>query len=200
MPNTYISSKATFNPKLPLRSVLIIPFILQIFTAVGLVGWLSFRNGREAVNEVATQLRSEIAARVEQKVLSLLEVPHQINRINDSAMAQGYLNLDSPIETSVRARRYFWRQIQEFDSISYNSYGNQEREFIGASRSASQDSIEIALSGRDTDYTLEKHAIDEDGNLTLRSETPNYNPVKRHGYDTANKKGKNACTNGYVWK
>jgi PAS domain S-box-containing protein len=200
MPNTYINSKANFHPKLPLRSVLIIPFILQIFTAVGLVGWLSFRNGREAVNEVAAQLRTEIAARVEQKVLSLLEVPHQINRINANAIAQGYLNLDSPIETSVRARRYFWRQIQEFDSISYNYYANQEREFIGASRSASQDGIEIALSGRDTNYTLEKHAIDENGNLTLRSQTPNYNPVTRPWYETAVKAKKAVWTDAYVWK
>jgi len=200
MPNTYISSKATFHQKLPLRSVLIIPFILQIFAAVGLVGWLSFRNGRQAVNEVATQLRTQIAARVEQKMLSLLEVPHQINRINASAMTEGYLNLDSPVETSVRARRYFWRQIQEFDSISYNYYGNQEREFIGASRTSSQDGIEIALSGRDTGYTLEKHAIDEEGNLTLRSETPNYNPVKRPWYETAVKAGKAVWTDAYVWK
>ena len=200
MPNTYINLKGNFHPKVPLRSVLIIPFILQIFTAVGLVGWLSFRNGRSAVNEVAAQLRTEIAARVEQKVLSLLEVPHQINRINANAIAQDYLNLDSPIETSVRARRYFWHQIQEFDSISYSYYANQEREVIGASRSLARDGIEIALSGRNTDYTLETYAIDESGNLTLLFEEPNYNPITRDWYATAVKAGKAVWTDVYVWK
>ncbi len=43
--------------KLPLRLVLVVPFLLQLFLAVGLTGWLSFRHGREAVDDVATSLR-----------------------------------------------------------------------------------------------------------------------------------------------
>lgn len=39
--------------KVPLRIVLIVPFVLQIFGTVGLVGYLSLRNGRKAVNDVA---------------------------------------------------------------------------------------------------------------------------------------------------
>lgn len=50
--------------QLPLQAVLIVPFVLQIFAAVGLVGYLSFRNGQKAVNDVATQLRSEVSDRV----------------------------------------------------------------------------------------------------------------------------------------
>jgi len=36
--------------KLPLGVVLIVPFVLEIVGAVGLVGYLSFRNGQKAVN------------------------------------------------------------------------------------------------------------------------------------------------------
>ncbi|MDG2618162.1 hypothetical protein P7L53_18125 [Thermoleptolyngbya sichuanensis XZ-Cy5] len=46
---------------LPLRSFLVLPFALQIFAAVGLTGWLSIRNGQRAVNDVASQLRIEVA-------------------------------------------------------------------------------------------------------------------------------------------
>ncbi|WP_287295851.1 hypothetical protein, partial [Moorena sp. SIO2C4] len=46
--------------KVSLGTVLIVPFVLQIFTAVGLVGYLSFRNGEKAVNKLALQLQSEI--------------------------------------------------------------------------------------------------------------------------------------------
>ncbi|MGK7922657.1 MAG: hypothetical protein AB4080_21905, partial [Trichodesmium sp.] len=42
---------------IPLQSILIVPFVVQIFAAVGLTGWLSLRNGQQAVNEVTTQLR-----------------------------------------------------------------------------------------------------------------------------------------------
>jgi hypothetical protein len=52
-----VSGKAT------LRTVIIVPFILQILGAVGLVAYLSFRNGQQAVNDVASQLRREISDR-----------------------------------------------------------------------------------------------------------------------------------------
>ncbi len=48
----------------PLSLVLIVPFVLQIFAAVGIVGYLSFRNGQKAVNDLATQLQAEVSARV----------------------------------------------------------------------------------------------------------------------------------------
>jgi hypothetical protein len=51
--------------RLPLRTVLIVPFVLQMAGTVGLVGYLSFRNGQQAVNDVASQLRNEISDRIE---------------------------------------------------------------------------------------------------------------------------------------
>ncbi len=51
--------------KIPLHIILVVPFVFQIFGAVGIVGYLSFRNGQRAVNEVATQLLQEVNARVE---------------------------------------------------------------------------------------------------------------------------------------
>ena len=42
-----------------LRLILVLPFILQIVGAVGLVGYLSFKNGEEAVKDLANQLMVE---------------------------------------------------------------------------------------------------------------------------------------------
>ncbi|TAG55098.1 MAG: hypothetical protein EAZ28_23400 [Oscillatoriales cyanobacterium] len=57
------SSQASIFNKLigsaPLRAVLIVPFVLQIMGAVGIVGYLSFRNGQKAVNDLASQLRTD---------------------------------------------------------------------------------------------------------------------------------------------
>src|SRR4028118_1149711 len=66
--------------KLPLRTVLIVPFILQIVGAVGLVGYLSFRNGQKAVNNLASQLMSEVSLRVKQNLQAYVTTPHQINQ------------------------------------------------------------------------------------------------------------------------
>jgi hypothetical protein len=52
--------------KIPLRAVLVVPFVLQIFAAVGLVGYLSFRNGKRSVNDVATQVRTQVSARAKE--------------------------------------------------------------------------------------------------------------------------------------
>ncbi|NEU81847.1 hypothetical protein [Nostoc sp. UIC 10630] len=41
--------------RLPLRSLLIVPFVLQIFAAVGLTGYISLRNGQKAVNDVSVK-------------------------------------------------------------------------------------------------------------------------------------------------
>ncbi|MFH7027385.1 MAG: hypothetical protein ACHBN1_18775 [Heteroscytonema crispum UTEX LB 1556] len=52
--------------KVPLRAVLIVRFVLQIFAAVGLTGYISLRNGQKAVNDLASQLRSEVNSRIDQ--------------------------------------------------------------------------------------------------------------------------------------
>ena len=42
--------------QIPLGWILVVPFVLQIVAAVGLTGWLSFRNGQKAVNDVANPI------------------------------------------------------------------------------------------------------------------------------------------------
>ncbi|MGC1198223.1 MAG: hypothetical protein WA882_15120, partial [Geitlerinemataceae cyanobacterium] len=76
----------------PLRTVLIVPFILQIVGAVGLVGYLSFRTGQKAVNEVADRLLDEITARVEQNLQNYLRLPHEINQNNAMLLRLGKLD------------------------------------------------------------------------------------------------------------
>ncbi len=194
-------TKSLNKTQLPLGLILIIPFVLQISAAVGLVGYLSLINGRQAVNDVATQLRSQISDTVEQKVLSFLAVPHQINQINADLIRQGYLNIDSPIETSERLRGYFWRQIQHFDSVSYIYYANEQRELIGAWRRSSSNSILIGRSGSSTNYKVQEYLPDELGNVqSILFETPNYNPPETIWYTTAVQAGQAAWTPVYGWQ
>lgn len=60
------------NRKLLLRTTLVMPFVLQIVTAVGLTGYLSFINGRKTVNDLSTQLQSETTARVQERLDNFL--------------------------------------------------------------------------------------------------------------------------------
>ncbi|WP_341734792.1 hypothetical protein [Microcoleus sp. EPA2] len=51
------------------------PFVVQIVAAVGTVGYLSFRSGEKAVNDMAVLLQEEVSDRTKQQVISYLERP-----------------------------------------------------------------------------------------------------------------------------
>lgn len=59
----------TVTKQMPLRLILVVPFVLQIFVAVGLTGYLGIRNGQKSINNVVSQLRSETSNRINQQIL-----------------------------------------------------------------------------------------------------------------------------------
>ncbi|HHP7243423.1 MAG TPA: hypothetical protein ACFE0H_01920, partial [Elainellaceae cyanobacterium] len=65
-----------WSKRVPIRAVLVVPFILQISAIVGITGWLSWRNGQEAIHNIASELEDEVSQRIEQKLESHLRVPH----------------------------------------------------------------------------------------------------------------------------
>ncbi|MEM9977585.1 MAG: histidine kinase, partial [Cyanobacteria bacterium P01_D01_bin.2] len=79
--------------KLPLRYLLVFPFLLQTSTVVGVVGWLSFQSGQRAVNDLANQLIKKSERLVQQHLDSFLSVPHQINRLSESAISADIIDL-----------------------------------------------------------------------------------------------------------
>src|SRR6476646_9615479 len=101
-------------PKIRLRSALILPFVLQIFLAVGLTAYLSLQSGQKAVNDIASQLRHEIATRVEQNLQTYLAAPHLVNQINADAVSLGQLNM----EDMAAWERHIWRQKKQFNSVN----------------------------------------------------------------------------------
>jgi hypothetical protein len=105
---------ASRSGKLSLRNVLVVPFVLQILAAVGCVGYLSYRNGERIVNDIVSQLRQEVSARVYERVQTYLEAPPLVNQINQDAVPLGVLNFDD-LE---QARPYFWKQVLQFKSVT----------------------------------------------------------------------------------
>ena len=94
MPLPRFASKTSQHQiKIPLRHVLVASFVLQIVAAVGIVGYLSFRNGERAVQELAQKLIAETGKRVEEKLTSFLEPIHSVNQLNAEAIDRAELNL-----------------------------------------------------------------------------------------------------------
>lgn len=114
---------------LPLQLVLVVPFVLQIFAAVGLVGYLSFKNGQKAVNDLADQLMARTNDSVDQHLTSYLSIPQRLNQINEDAVQMGLLD----VRDRKTIARYFCHQMQAYD-LSYLSLQLPTGEALGAAR------------------------------------------------------------------
>ncbi|UBF23835.1 hypothetical protein K9N68_18980 [Kovacikia minuta CCNUW1] len=113
----------------PLQIVLIVPFVLQIFGAVALVGYLSFENGQRAVNNLAEQLIDRTSDVINEHLNSYLSVPQRLNQINASAIRRGILD----VRNSEVLGKYFWDQMQAHD-LTFVGIGLTTGEGIGAIR------------------------------------------------------------------
>ena len=191
------SSPATWlnrlNHPVPLRWLLVIPFVLQIFAAVGLTGYLSIRNGSHAIDDLVKRLQEKTVSRVDNHLDNYLALPHQILE----------LNLDI-LETELIDRndieglgRHFWKQSQVFPQFSYIGYYLQDNTGVGAGRWLEDYDVLISLnpSGDIQDYS---YATDEKGNLTeLVYEAP-YEATTDSWYIDALNAGKAAWSDAYA--
>src|SRR6476646_5676721 len=181
------------KPKaLPLQLVLIVPFVLQIFGAVGLVGYLSFRNGQKAVNELAEQLMERTSNTVEQHLDSYLSVPHKVAQINADAIRMGLLD----VRDRQTVGKYFWHQMQAYD-VSYIGIGLTTGEGVGAARydgkTVTMDDWSAQAPKNWTSY-----ALDSQGDRTRVLETLDWNNFEQPWYTGPVKAGKPIWSPIYV--
>jgi len=179
------ASKVSGN--VPLRVILVVPFVLQILGAVGLVGWLSLRNGQHAINDVTTQLRSEISARIQQHFHNYLATPLLINQLNVDAIRLGQLDVKNERELE----RHFFRQAQRFPGVGYIYFGNNRGEFIGVAR-LDDGTLQIQVSDKTTNGEGHRYATNAQGDRTkrLRITSTSFDSRKRPWYKNAAQTGK----------
>jgi signal transduction histidine kinase/DNA-binding NarL/FixJ family response regulator len=181
--------------KMPLRLILIVPFVIQIFAAVGLVGYLSFINGQKAVNDLAQQLMSKVNILVDQHLDTYLAIPHQINQINVDAKELRMLNL----QDFQQAGRYFWKQMRVFN-IGYNSFANPQGEFIGVERLDNGNLLINEVSVQKGIGELYVYTTDNQGNRRELTAVKNYDPRLEAWYTDAVKAGKPVWSQIYQWE
>lgn len=171
---------------LSLRLILVVPFLLQISLAVGLTGYLSVRNGRQAVNHVATQLRQEVATRIDQKLDDYLDDPHLVNRLNRDAVNLGYLD---PTDLEALNQHFFY-QAKLFPTVESIFWGSEAEQFIGTA-SFNDHEYQWMEAGQHLGGGIRFYAVDQQGNPTqLLNEVPNFPIRDRPWYTAAVKAGK----------
>ena len=112
------------TPHFSLRTVLIVPFVLQIFAAVGLTGYLSLKNGEKAVNELASKLREEVSQRIDLHLHGYMNTPKQLAQLNAEAIDMKLLDTNN----REQLEQFFWKQVKTFN-IGMSMYGFPNGDF-----------------------------------------------------------------------
>jgi signal transduction histidine kinase/ActR/RegA family two-component response regulator len=177
-----------------LRLILIAPFILQLFAAVGLTGYLSMRNGQQAVDKLAQQLQDEIGNRIDQHLDSYLEVPKQINRQNDTLFRTGLLD---PLDFET-VGKHFWHQVSLYN-VNYIQFGTTNGEYIGAGdygdRQVKIEEIPLGKPG-----TTFQYAVNTVGDRTKLLEQGEFEPRNEPWYTVPKDTQKPAWGTVYNWE
>lgn len=183
-----MDQKLKSGRKISLRSLLIIPFVLQIVGAVGLVGYLSFRNSHRAVNDVAAQLRSELTARIEQELRNYIQTPFQITEINATSLAHGEIQL-----TQMEDVYAFWQQAQAFPNTHMIYCGGEtDGAFLSIARTDDSNfPLRLQYSNPATGYLQHYYPLDTKGEISTRTKIDQrrYDPRSRPWYKSAKASG-----------
>ncbi|MGB3511872.1 MAG: ATP-binding protein [Microcoleaceae cyanobacterium] len=183
---------AQFSGKVPLRITLIVPFVMQIFGVVSLVGYISMKNGQRAVNDVVTQLLNEQVARIEQSLESYLHVPHQVNQINAAAIRNGQLDL----ENTSQLEKYFWQQLQIFDVLTFTGLGLENKVNLGAERFDNY-TLTLRVSTPESNYIFETYSTNQFGDRVELLSSIKFDPRTRPWYKAAVVSGKSTWSKIY---
>ena len=165
--------------RLTLRRVLILPFLIQIFVIVGLTGWLSFRNGQQAVNDVASQLRTEVTARIHDRLEAFVETPQLVNKLSVAAIDQGLVDLDDADALELM----FWQQINTFVPVTHSYVGLEDGYMHGARTFG--DHYQVFVIDDSTGGLRRNYIADENGERTELEREYEYDPRGRPWYTGA---------------
>lgn len=133
--------------KLPLRTVLIVPLVVQIVGTVGLVGYLSFKSGQQSVEDIAQQLMTQVGERVSDRLTTYLKAPQNAVAANHLAVQQGILD----IKNFEQLQQQFWQQITLNPSLESLYFTNEAGEEIAYGKIQSEEVVKQAekLTGED---------------------------------------------------
>ncbi|MDJ0687332.1 MAG: diguanylate cyclase [Xenococcaceae cyanobacterium MO_188.B32] len=172
--------------KLPLRFVLIVPFIIQIIITVGLTGYFSWRNGQKTVESLAMRLSREVTSHIEEHVYQYTHIPSLFLKINQANVKAGNLDLNN----LANLERTFWLQTQLTEQITTLYFGNDKGEFVEVDMT---EEPKVAIRSEFTAPLWEIYNLNDRGNKIELIKKEEYDPRSRPWYRAAIEQG------GLVW-
>lgn len=175
------------------------PFILQLVTIVGLVGYWSFRNGQQAVNELVINLQNQTTQRINQHLDCYLSTARQVNEINATAVSSGLFNLQDQDSLG----RFFWKQAKLYQ-FGYILFGAKTGEYVDVGRPLTYplelitERIDAKRYGTNRLYIYEP---DSQGNRGRLIDSENTYPFQKEAwYTEVMRNRKPQWTSVYTWQ
>jgi signal transduction histidine kinase len=179
----------------PLKTVLAIAGIVQVLSAIGLVGYLSYRSSTEALESLADRVLDQVSDRVLEHLDRFTTIPKTVTEINQRDIETQRL----PAEDLAPWSTHLIRQSSIFDSVSYIYFGNRlgeyaevkiykERMFRLGKSVGTQDDPEIAM-----------YKVQPSGELGDLVERKKYDPRPRPWFRAAVELGKPTWTPIYAF-
>ncbi len=185
--------KSKFNLSLPLPLVLVLPFLLQIFAAVTMTGYLSFKHSQKSIQHLAEQLMLEMEGHIDEHLATYLATPHQINQLNKNALDLKQIDFQD-LRTM---ERHFWQQSQIFKQVSYIQFGSVNGEFVGLEVN---DNGTVRYQVTEFSKSLKTYDINRNGDRSVYlNASPNYDPRDRPWYKVPREANRPAWTDIYSW-
>lgn len=173
---------------MPLRLVLIVPFVLQSCIAVGVTGWLSFRSGQQTIQEIVTRLQQEVSERIIRYTQNYLAIPISINQLNASEFRAKQLD---PYNTNQLSHHFVDLHHVFRQGINHISFGSQNGTYVAVRRSRGQHPFEVLLVTSNAPGQLHTYYADDRGDLIRKRRISlDYDPRQRPWYRQAVQAGK----------
>ena len=183
---------------LPLRLLLVLPFALQIFAAVGITGYLSLKNGRESVEDMASQLEEEVGERISLHLDGYMSAPTKLVQSNLDLLEMGLLEAEDVEDIG----SLFW-QSRQIHNVGFVMLGTESGYYADSGYDPSVDSVVISeiAPGKNGDNNQYAYKASEIGERTELAFDPDiYDFQSESWYPESIEAGTPIWSSVYAWE
>ncbi|PSN20836.1 hybrid sensor histidine kinase/response regulator [filamentous cyanobacterium CCP5] len=183
---------------LPLRMILVVPFALQVFAAVGITGYLSLRHGRSAIEDLASQIETEVSQRIDLHLDTYMSAPIKIVKNHVNLFRLGLLDSED-----VRTLGNLFWQDRQIHEVGFIMFGTQTGYYADSGYDPSVDSVVISeispkWNGNQDQYVYKS---DTQGNRTELAFPPgSYQFQEESWFPESIQAGKPVWSSVYAWE
>ncbi|MGL5082890.1 MAG: ATP-binding protein [Microcoleaceae cyanobacterium] len=170
--------------KLPLRTALVLPFLIQIVGAVGLVGYLSYRSGQSVVNQLVIRLSQEASEQIENHIYSQLDRPITVLDVILSSIANN--ELDPTDFTQLRCS--FYEKVRQPELVNHLGFGDVNGDTVSVEWGEREDESRILVAKIRDQFTRPErvsYELGPDCKLATQLERSPYDARIRPWYQAA---------------